>query len=279
MRTPALTSTTITNPVSGKPVATCLFTNRDYYRRDEFLTGLKRHGFETTVIKPKRVREGDVLLIWNRSRNNDQAALHWEKNGGKVVVAENGYLGQPQGGGKFYALALDQHNGAGRWYVGDKQRFDIPDEPWRKRGGHILVLPQRGIGAPRVRMPSAWKTEIMRRLAQITDREIRLRLHPGHKKTDPKPDLINCHAAVTWGSGAGIKAIREGVPVFRELHNWIGQCASLPLGTDLEVCHTPDRSELWRRISWAQWSLPEISSGEAYDRLLHEEDRNLFRQR
>jgi hypothetical protein len=251
--------------------------DRDYYRREEFSSGLKRHGFAVSFDRPRNPKEGDVLLIWNRSRANTKTADEFEAAGGIVIVAENGYLGQPQGGGKFYALALDHHNGAGRWFVGDEARFEIPEEPWRKKGDHILVLPQRGIGAPRVRMPSAWKTDIMKRLAQITDRPIRLRLHPGHKKTDPKPDLINCHAAVTWGSGAGIKAIQAGVPVFHELGPWIGHCAARRLADDLEVCHTPDRSELWRRISWAQWSLAEISSGQGFDRLLHEKDCNLFR--
>lgn len=218
-----------------------------------------------------------MLLIWNRNRINEPVAERYEALGARVIVAENGYLGQPPGGGKFYALALSQHNGAGRWYVGDEPRFQIEDQPWRGRGKHILVLPQRGIGSQSVRMPSTWTQGVVKRLKAITDRPIRIRQHPGAKKADPLPDLLGCHAAVTWGSGAGIKALQYGFPVFHELDKWIGGCAARRLADSIEDCNTGDRTELWRRISWAQWSLDDIRSGEAFDRLLNDKDRNLFR--
>lgn len=257
--------------------ATCLFRTSDYYRRDEFCRGLRRHGF---VLADKHLRDPapeDVLLIWNRNRNVEDVAARYERAGARVIVAENGYLGQPPGGGKFYALALGHHNGGGSWFVGDGVRFDIPEQPWRARGDHILLLPQRGIGSPGVRMPNGWLGGVTKRLAAVTGRPVRVRLHPGHKKLDPAPDFVDCHAAVTWGSGAGIKALQAGIPVFHEFERWIGGVAGSRLGGDVESCNMPDRAELWRRVSWAQWALDEISSGEAFDRLLHADDRDLLR--
>ena len=257
--------------------ATCLFRTTDYYRREDFCAGLRRHGFDVTDRHVRHPSPDDVLLIWNRNRNTDDTAIRYQSAGARVLVAENGYIGQPQGGGKFYALALDHHNGAGRWFVGPEPRFQVQEKPWRSSGGHILLLPQRGIGAHGVRMPIGWLADVKRRLARITDRPIKIRLHPGHKKTDPLDDLLNCHAAVTWGSGAGIKALAHGYPVFHDFDRWIGRSAARRLEGSIDSCHEGDRSELWRRVTWAQWALSEIASGEAFDRLLHADHRHLLR--
>jgi hypothetical protein len=82
---------------------------------------------------------------------------------------------------------------------------------------------------------------------------------------------------VTWASGAGIKALLAGVPVFHEFDRWIGAPAAARLAGDIESCNIPSRGELWRRVSWAQWSLAEIGSGEGFDRLLNAKDGDLFR--
>lgn len=258
------------------PRAAVLLRTSDYYRADQFCEGLHRHGFEVSREWKRQPDRRDVLLLWNRNRGYETIANIYERAGARVIVAENGYLGQPAGGGKFYALALDQHNGAGRWFVGDAPRFEIAEQPWRGSGEHVLVLPQRGIGAQGVAMPGAWLKGIQRRLAAITDRPIRIRQHPGASKADPTPDFRDAHCAVTWGSGAGIKAIQAGVPVFHELDKWIGGCAASLLGSSIESCDTPSRGELWRRISWAQWSLAEVGSGEAFDQLLNAKDRDLL---
>lgn len=257
--------------------ATCLFRNTDYYRRDVFMAGLERHGFTTTDKHLRNPQPDDLLLIWNRNRNTEQIAARYEAAGARVLVAENGYIGQPQGGGKFYALALDHHNGAGRWFVGDEPRFQIEEQAWRATGDHILILPQRGIGAHGVRMPTTWLTSVRKRLSKMTDRPLKVRLHPGHKKTDPLEDLRGCHAAVTWGSGAGIKAIAHGYPVFYEFDRWIGQSAARRLERSIDSCHEGDRSELWRRVTWAQFTLEEVASGFAFDGLLNAPQELLVR--
>lgn len=259
------------------PRAVCLFRSSDYYRADTFRAGLARHGFTIDQEWRRQPDPGDVLLLWNRNRGMSAIAEIYERAGARVLIAENGYLGQPAEGGKFYALALDHHNGAGRWFVGDAPRFEIPELPWREQGTHVLLLPQRGIGALGVAMPSGWLAGVQKRLAAITRRPIRIRQHPGPSKADPAPDFRDCHCAVTWGSGAAIKAIQAGIPVFHELEKWIGAPGATRLGRDIESCDTPSREELWRRISWAQWSLDEVGSGKAFDRLLNAQDCDLFR--
>lgn len=261
------------------PAACNMIRHGGCYKGEAFESGLERLGYQIERRHRRDPCPGDVIILWNRNRGMDAIASAYERAGGIVLIAENGYLGQPMGGGKFYALARGHHNGAGAWFVGDHQRFEIAMQPWRERGDHVLVLPQRGIGPKGVAMPHGWEKQAIERLQDVTKRPIRVRRHPGPAKSDPGPDLAGAHCAVTWGSGAGIKAIQAGIPVFYDFDKWIGACAAAPLAGDIEACHMPDRQLLWNRLSWAQWSLAEIASGEAFDRLCHEQDCRLFRTR
>jgi hypothetical protein len=68
---------------------------------------------------------------------------------------------------------------------------------------------------------------------------------------------------VTWGSGAGIKSIVAGIPVFHEMPNWIGAPAAKLGLDDIEQPFLGDRQPMLNRLAWAQWDLDEIASGEA----------------
>lgn len=261
------------------PRAGVMLRGGDHYRANIFAEGLRRHGFITEQKWQRRPRPQDALLIWNRTRSWEAIAEIYERAGARVLVAENGYTARPEGG-KFYALALDRHNGAGRWPVGDDPRHDIPEQPWREAGEHVLVLPQRGIGSPGVAMPSTWAKGVVERLKRITRRPIIVRPHPGHRP-NPKiatleEQLAGAHCVVTWGSGAAVKAMQAGVPAFHELSSWIAAPAARLLARNLEDCNTSDRRLAWTRISWAQWTLEEIESGEAFDGLLNAPRGDLF---
>lgn len=257
--------------------AALLFRPNRHYRADEFARGLGRHGYQVCRSPITDPGPSDVLVIWNRTRRHEAEAARFERAGGRVIVAENGYLDR-HGGEKHYALALGSHNGPGRWFVGDKARYEIDDQPWGSRGESVLVLAQRGIGQPGIAMPLDWIRTVMAKLARITQRPILLRRHPGLHgfRGALESDIAKAHCAVTWGSGAGIKAICAGLPCFHELDGWIGNSASARLADSVEQCDTPDRGLLWRRITWAQWTMREIECGEAFDRLLHAECHRLF---
>lgn len=251
------------------PRACCLLRPTPSYRPEVFRAGLVRLGFDVETHYRRDPRPGDLLVLWNRGRSYEAVAQIYEAAGARVIVAENGYLGTDEDGGKMFALALGQHNGAGRWHVGAEPRRTFELRPWRAAGDHVLILPQRGIGCRGVAMPSGWLDSVKRRLGEVTRRPIRIRKHPGAAKSDPWPDLAGAHCAVTWGSGAAIKAIAAGIPVIHELASWIGAPAAR-LGIDhLEDCYLGDRSRMFHRLSWAQWSAREIDSGEALAYLLN----------
>jgi len=255
------------------PAAACLFLGRPYYRREEFLSGLARLGYAIAPTPSPRPGADDILLIWNRKGAESAVAARYEAAGARVIVAENGYI-NGAGGEKRYALALGHHNGAGRWPVGGAERFaamGLELKPWRTVGEHVLFLPQRGIGEPGVAQPPGWPSRCFSALCARTARPVRVRQHPGSDKTEPYIDLDHAHCAVTWGSGAAIKALAYGIPVFHALGPWIGSGAALPLdGADLErpLLDDAKRLSMFERLAYAQWTMAEIVSGEAFAWLL-----------
>jgi hypothetical protein len=247
------------------------------YGRPIFSAGLERLGFKVDG-KPKRNPEpGDVLLTWNRRSVAESHIQTYERAGCKTLVCENGYIGHGGPDGRLFALALGHHNGAGRWPECDDptrwQRQGIRLRPWRKAGDFILLLPQRGIGERGVAMPSGWLPDVSARLRASTSRPIRVRKHPGHLhagKGEPDADLMGAWLSVTHGSGAAIKALALGVPVFHSFPKWIGREAALPFGSDIERPKMDDaaRVRMFERLAFAQVSEREVASGDAFARVL-----------
>lgn len=254
-----------------QPEAFVAFRPVLHYRLASFRAGLERMGFRTLDRPSKAPGPGDLLIIWNRKPAEAALISHYERAGAKILVAENGYIGKDEEGGKLFAMARDHHNGAGSWESGGAERwagFGLEVLPWRERGSHVLVLPQRGIGEPGVAMHPAWTGHAIRTLGRATKREVRLRRHPGDTKAEPYADLAGAWAAVTWGSSAAIKALVAGIPVFHELPSWIGAgAARLGLG-EIEKPFLGDRLPMLERLAWAQWRIGEIERGEAFEWLL-----------
>lgn len=257
----------------GLPIATCLVRDRPHYRHEVFHQALKRLGYEVRTAPARAPGEHDILVIWNRyGLGHQQAVLH-ERAGAAVVVAENGYL-PAHGTQKTFALALNQHNGGGRWYVGNESRIStlaIDLKPWRHRfDGETVILPQRGIGPPGVAMPREWVRIVNLELTSSGCRNIRLRQHPGgNKKAVPlERDLTNAARCITWGSGAAVKALIEGVPVFYQFRRWIGGAAARFGVGGLNDPVLSGREEMLEHLAWAQWSVEELATGDPLKHLI-----------
>lgn len=150
--------------------------------------------------------------------------------------------------------------------------LNVPVKPWRTAGNHVLLLAQRGFGPPEVAQPKDWIARTTAALRAATRRPIVVREHPGRHKDRARPledDLRDCWAVVTWGSGAAIKAIAAGIPVFYGLKGWIGAPAGIHINEScVETPFLGDRLPMFRRLAFAQWSAVEIESGEPIRRLL-----------
>jgi hypothetical protein len=182
----------------------------------------------------------------------------------------------------MYALALGDHCGRGRWptetsFAAGGSRFGqlaIEVKPWRDQGSKILVCAQRGIGSPGRASPPGWHDQVARDIRAQLNVPVVVRSHPGDN--DPRvsleEDLAGAAACVVWSSGAGVKALVEGVPVFYACPWWICSAAARRYDGPKSL-HFPVRNDLQRaaaleRMAWAQWSCDEIASGEPFRRLL-----------
>lgn len=256
------------------PTAACVIRPLPEFRRDAFVSGLERCGYEVVAEPLRNPRSDDLLVVWNRTAVNDKFAQRYERVGATVIVTENGYLGREWRGGKWYALALKQHNGAGLWLGGGPERWsgwNVDLAPWRSDGNEIVILAQRGIGSPQLRSPRLWESDIARSLRARTKRPVRIRAHPGKlpEAISLAEDLKSAWACVTWASAAGLKAIVHGVPVFHACPTWIGKGAAVLLdGADLEKPFLGDRLPMLQRLAWSMFNTDEIATGEPFRCLL-----------
>lgn len=265
--------------------AFCFIREQPSYRREAFASGLSAAGltvscqdYHAPSIPWGSIGRDDVLVIWNRYSTVEQLANRFESQGGRVIVAENGYLGADESGIQYYALALKGHNGSGQWPIGGPERWErlgIELKPWRESGDHVLVCPNRSFGPKGFAMPQGWGEATAQRLRQITKREVRLRPHPGNwqQKTEEvraslADDLKGAWAVVIWASSAGLHALISGIPVFREAPHWVGGDASQRDVMRIDAPAYPDRLPALQRMAWAQFTIAEISGGEPFRRLL-----------
>ena len=234
-----------------------------------FSNGLANAGYKVT----RQLREpqaGDLLLIWNRYGDYEGVARRYEKAGGIVVVAENGYYGKDEKGHRKYALSLNQHHAGGARI---KPQSEVTLAP-RPRGNHVLVCAQRGIGSQLMASSNDWHTDLAARLEKMTKREVRIRKHPG-KEPPAVPlsdDLKDCHACFIWSSACGVEALISGVPVVYAAPHWIAQDSATPLSafSDVEKIPYIDPAAGLNKAFSNQWTLKQIETGEAFAALLGE---------
>lgn len=257
--------------------AYCLIRPQPHYRSEAFVAGLKAAGYRVSSALPIAPRPGDILVIWNRYFSTHDLALEFERRGGMVIVAENGYLGMDRRDRQVYSMALHAHNGRGVWPHGGSERFaalGVTLKPWRETGEHVLVAPNRSFGMPGGIMPEGWANQVAEQLRKITKRPVRIRPHPGNGEP-MRPladDLRDAWAVVIWSSSVGVTALTEGIPVFCCAPWWICRSAAQTSITDIDgpIPEAADRLRRYamERLAWAQWNLSEISDGTAFNHLL-----------
>ena len=232
---------------------------------------LRQMGYSIAPAPEKKPKPDDVLVLWNRHPRDEGFANTYERAGATVIVVENGYFGRDFNGAEWFAMARGQHNGAGVWPdlgVDRWQGLGIDLAPWRRSGEDIVLLATRHMGSNTTREPPGWLAGIERQLKKRTNRPVRIRAHPSPQAAIPKvslaDDLAHAHAAITWGSSAGLKALAMGVPVFAGFGQWIGAACAYPATHDLEDPWTGDREPMFRRVASAMWPLADIKNGAAF---------------
>jgi hypothetical protein len=242
------------------------------YRREAFSQGLQAAGFEVfdDEFAPSC---GDAVVIWNRYGTFDAVATKFEKVGAYVFVAENGLMGDDWLPGKWFSLALShvaigggefKPAGVKRW--GD---FGIPLKPYTYRSDPPLILEQRSIGHPTVASPHNWAASVQARFGGV------IRKHPG-TQADPvgqtlMDGLNRAGSVITWCSGAAVKAMAYGLPVWYRHEKFVMASACRPLAgftTSSPLRDYELRIQAFQKMAWAIWELEEIRSGFPFSRLM-----------
>lgn len=261
--------------------AYCLIRNQPWYRCEAFVAGLESAGHRTQLKRPSHPSKNTLLVIWNRYGEWHEMACAVEAAGGKVLVAENGYLGTGGTSPKFdvhpagpkdhhyYALAFHHHNGGGEWPRGDGSRWErlgISLKPWREGGEYLLICPNRSFGIPGRMMHPDWaqrkEAELRKRFPGVA---IKVRAHPGNN-APARPlseDLLGAKAVYVWSSTAGLHSLVEGIPTYCDAPFWVAKEAAWKDGEP-----PPPREPVFERLAWAQWTLREIYAGIPFRHLL-----------
>lgn len=255
------------------------------YRSGAFAQGFERLGFSTVLQHPEvgKVRQGDVVVTWNLSPRYRGAAIEAKSCGAALIVSENGYIQKHKDTTPYYALARDGHNGSGFWFVGAPGRWESLGHkfgPWRAdlERGCVLLANQRGIGSELMRSPHTLVESLVPKLERhlksvIGDKNSRVvvREHPGrHAVGTPLSEhLRGARAVVSWSSNVLNLATLCGIPSFRTAPYHVNDSVFDNLSL-IGRAPEPDREVAFERMSWAQWSLHEISSGEAFKTLLQD---------
>lgn len=241
-------------------IAVVTIRKEPYYRRAAVENGLKRLGYKIVLVQQPEGKES-LLVLWNKKKGPEETmADNWERQGGTVIVMENGYLQQADK--SHYALSTHGHNGSGWFPIGAEDRFTklgFPVKPWRSDNhpGYWLVCAQRGIGSKLMASPRWWDANMVRKL-ESQGRKVKLRPHPGNSapKVPLVDDLKGAAQCVIWSSGSGVRALVEGVPVIWAAPHWI--------------CSDQNREKALHTMSHGQWHHEEIATGEPFARMAAE---------
>lgn len=236
--------------------------------------GLERRGFALrTDWRGERPGAGDVLCTWNlHVPLARRAHATFRAAGCPTLVFEEAYTRRLVRETHF-AVAVNGHNGSGRWPAGDGSRWarlGIEAKPWRRDGDRILVCAARGMGSPEMAEPRPWADEVSCRLSRVTARPVLVRRHPGKRYGD-RPlatDLAGAWAVVVWGSNCATQALIEGVPVFLEGPHHVLEGACQRGLADIDDPAYPERRPALDRMAWAQWGIDEIRHGDPFRHLL-----------
>lgn len=169
-----------------------------------------------------------------------------------------------------------------RWKKIQKD-LNLQLKPWRRNGEHILICLQRNGGWSMQGLDTlTWLDNTISAIKNKTDRHIRIRLHPGDKKTkivksyknvstssniNLTDDLDHAWATITYNSSPGVASAIEGVPLFVLDPKYANSQAAEVANTTIDNIENPtmpDRQRWLEKLSMSHWNFDELTSGEAW---------------
>lgn len=239
--------------------------------------GLKRHGIDVHQYHDRPDLSADFAVVWGWRRGKMLRDTGFER---PILVLERGYLGDRW---QWTSMGWDGLNG--------RARFNVPQDrgerfwanygglarEWEAFDGYWLIIGQV-IGDAALSMVdfNQWVKETADDLERL-GKDVRFRPHPeaiNRGQALPVPNymvvggtlseaLSEAACVVTWNSNTGVDAVLSGVPAVAYDEGAMGwPVASHSVHEPLVM---PDRADWFRDMSWRQWSMEEIQSGEAWE--------------
>lgn len=235
---------------------------------------LRRQVLENQKNKNKRTIIADANLFLYADPANTRTYLRYSYDG---VFCDTGEY-------------CWDHPDPRRWQQIQKD-LGLKLQPNRKDGNHILICCQRDGGwSMEGKHVVPWLHPMILRIKRVTDRPIRIRLHPGDKKakdhalkisrlghnnvtiserTRPlMADFAGAHCVVNHNSSPTVAAAIEGIPTF--VTDPMKAQAGPVSHTDLNEIENPrhfDRETWIQRIAMCHWRLDELKSGACWQHM------------
>lgn len=208
-----------------------------------------------------------------------------EKNGGRVVVLETGYVRRGDGPEHYYAAGWGGLNGradfrnsaspSDRW-----ERLCIGLRPWRTGGSRIVVCGQVPWDASVQHHDHiGWCQMVCAQLGRRAGSNLVFKPHPlaacvnyGVRGCDISGaplahEMEDARCVVTFNSNAAVEAVIAGVPA---ISMDIGSMAWAVTGhslDDVESPPMPDRAQWASDLAFSQWTPAEMAAGLAWEHL------------
>ena len=242
------------------------------------MEGLKRHGVTSEWEHQTHYRPCDLAVIWGVRFPH---IIQGQKDcGGDYLVIERGYFADRMtycslgfNGLNGYAEFLAENSPPDRW-----EKHGVEVKPWKVDGEYILLMGQvRGDQSVKDMDTRIWYEKAMSQIKAITDMPVYFRPHPqarqfeglmdcaGYKTGTLEEAFEGAACAVTFNSNSGVDAVLNGVPVIamdRGAMAW-----DMAQHEIILEHYLPDRTQWLYDLAYKQWTLEEISNGEAWAHL------------
>lgn len=255
------------------PAQTCFFTppGLSKFKQDLFnrVAGhIRKKGGQTVEHDEKKLAKlpPEVIPIVGCTPALTPLIAEWRRTGRKWVYWDRGYCRRV-----FSSwLPKGENGGYYRWHICSYQAnkirnvpddrwkaLNIPLQPWRKNGKHIVIAAPTRTYA-RFHHTESWIADTIDALSRVTERQLVIR-----DKESKRPlqwDLEGAHCLVTHGSNTAVESVILGCPTFCHQDS----AASLVGMTDLTKIENPvypDREAWANTLAYSQFSERELVDG------------------
>ena len=284
-----------------------------------FIEGVNKCGDKGVVVNSWNVIDADVSVLQGFVHQTPQKHRHLmlrktvyerqlKRNKRTMIVDSSLFLfADPKQEKNYLRYGYDgifPNTAEYCWDNPDPQRWEkikkdlrIDLQPWRLSGGkHILICCQRDGGWSMGGTPVvSWLQSTIQIVRQFSDREIRIRFHPGDKSSihhaatvrqwinsgiktyknieisgepDIRDDFKLSHAVIGHNSSPTVASIIHGIPTLvTDPDRAQIKGVNLEKWQDLEDPKEYDREKWIQRIAQVHWTLDEVKQGLAWKHL------------